>query len=346
MKLACVSAALAVSTLLALPMTAYATDIEQLSNAYSSALRGYQAALDEREANSAEIESLKEQIQQLDNSIARSQNELGETAALLYKESEHHTPVLDLIMGSSDFHDAVMRYDMYERVERYCVDRIQKLNAEQEQLGEQRSALEARKVELESKVTAAKKAADDAHKALLDAQHADGAKYFQVQGNNSNCGATSFIVCVNTLLHENRYTDNVAVWSSPSFGSDSTVDLVGKGRSWLLANGLADTIEMEYVPGDIHNTDELIAQLNQGRVVMMSAGPGSVWQRADNTETSPNVFSGGHYAMWYRYADGLFYCNDSSVQKEKGAGVTYTVEEMQQWLDGRGNHFAAVLYKK
>ena len=346
MKTAIVSAALVAAALVAAPATAYAADIEQLTNAYTSALQGYETALDEQEQNAQEIASIEQQITQVETAINRSQGELDETAVQLYKERNRVEPLLDLIIGSANFHDAVVRYDLYERVERYAAERIEQLSGERAQLGEQRNELEARKHEIESRVEEARLAADEAEQALRKASHTDGAQYHQTQGNNANCGATSFIVAVNTLLHENRFPDNVEVWKSPSFGSDSTTDLVAKGRSWLVANGLADQIIMDYVTGDMQTTAQLAEELKQGHVIVMSSGPSSVWQRADGTETKSSAFPGGHYMMCYHYEDGVFYCNDSSVGPEKGAGVKYTEAQMQQWLDGRGFHFAVSMYLK
>ena len=206
--------------------------------------------------------------------------------------------------------------------------------------------LENKREELQAKVDETQQAAEAAEAALRDADHSDGAEYQQTQGNGSNCGATAFIVCVNTLLHENKFTDNVKVWSGAGFEGDSTTNLAMKGQAWLAANDLSDTIGIETVPGDIRSTAQLQAVLEQGNVVVISSGAGSVWQRADGSKAGPGEYPDGHWIMFYQYEEGVFFANDSAVSKKLGAGVPYTEEQMQQWLDGRSTHFAVVLYKK
>lgn len=368
-KIASFAVALSMAALLGLPSMAFAGNVDQLSAAYTNALQGYEEALDEQEENADEIVIVEQEIAETEKAIVRTQDELGETAVALYKGTNRQSDLMNLVLSSDNFSEAVRRYDLYEKVQRFCADQVDQLVSEKQQLDEDRIQLEERKREIAEKVAAAKRAADAAHQALLDAVHTDGAKYHQVQGNNENCGATSFIVGVNTLLHENRFTDNVKVWSGPGFNGDSTANIVSKGKAWLLANGLADVIEIEDVKGDIHETEELAALLNDGCVVVISSGASSIWQRADGTETEAGAFPDGHYLVFYHYdadggdiddsdadgngatksdgtGEGIFYCNDSSVDAKKGAGVAYTEEQMQQWLDGRGNHFAVSMYKK
>ena len=346
LKRALMAAIVAVAALCAFPTMAFAEDVEQLSAAYTAALRGYEDAVDEQEQNAEEIAALETEIRETARAIDRAQGELNETAVSTYKGMRDSTPLIEMLLDSESFSDAVMRYETYEKVENYCMTRIQELEDERGRLSDHRDELETRKATIQAKVDKAKREADEAERALLLAMHADGAEYHQKQDVSENCGATAFIVTVNALLHENRYTDNEEVWSSDAFDEDSTVDLVSKGQAWLEENDLDDLIAMEYIEDDVHETDELVDELVQGHIVIMSSGPGSVWQRANGDETDDDAFPGGHYAMFYRYADGIFYCNDSSVDEDEGAGVEYDEDQMQQWLDGRENHFAVTMYLK
>ena len=180
---------------------------------------------------------------------------------------------------------------------------------------------------------------------LVIPDYSDGYLYHQQQGNSHNCGATSFAVAVNILLRENKYMDNVAIWKSKPFGQDSTSNLNVKGTKWLELNGLSSKIAIERVSGDIHYASELRAQLEQGRMVIISSGSGSVWQHADGTQET-NGHAAGHWIVFYYYKDGVFYANDSSHSATKGAGAPYTKAQMQQWLDGRATHGATIVYLK
>ena len=173
----------------------------------------------------------------------------------------------------------------------------------------------------------------------------DGYLYHQKQGNGKNCGATSFAVAVNILLRENKYLDNVAIWSSKAFNKDSTGLLNTKGTKWLEMNGLSSKMAIERVSGDIHYTSQMRAQLELGRMVIISSGSKSVWQHADGTQEVDGHGS-GHWIVFYYYANGVYYANDSSKSPEKGAGCPYTEAQMQQWLDGRSSHAATVVYLK
>ena len=333
-------------TLLAVPSTAFAADIESLSIAYTNALQGYENALGEREQNADEIKQVVQEIASTDQAVDRAQGELNETSAVLYKETRTHHTLFELILGSESFQDAVIRYDLYAKVERRCADRVKELAADRDELAEKREQLEARKVEIESKVEEAKRAAEEAEKALLAATHADGAEYHQVQGNGSNCGVTAFLVGVNILLNENRFTDNVKEWKSDSFDRDSTANLAAKGEDWLEDNDLSDIIEVTEVEGDVTKASQMKSLLDEGDVVIISSGSGSEWQLADGTKANANSHAEGHWVVFYRCEDNVFYCNDSSTSADKGAGCPYTKKQMQQWLDGRSYHFATVLHKK
>ncbi|MBR2833898.1 MAG: hypothetical protein IKE75_05735 [Bacilli bacterium] len=163
---------------------------------------------------------------------------------------------------------------------------------------------------------------------------AHGQDFHQVQGNGANCGATAAIVSVNTLLGENKYTDNVGEWNSAAFGGNSTVNLTEKSIAWLKEKGLDDKIEC--VDGSyINSPEELKNELESGHVVVSStSGTGNVFQYTDG---SPFDHSAGHFISFYKYEDGKYYANDSSLSS--GAGVTYNENQMQTWFDARpGRH--------
>ncbi len=324
---------------------AYASDRAQLQAEYQSALLNYENALGEQEQNAAEIVQVESDIEKTERAIERSRDDLGDTASALYKSKRKSNELVDLILGAGSFQDAVMRYETYERIEKYYYEQINKYVREQERLTAQRTRLERRKVELEQKVSNAKQAADDAHAALMDNLHLDGGAFHQTQGNGSNCGATAFIVGVNILLHESRYTDNVGVWNGPGFNGDSTTDLAYRSNVWLVANGLSGIITAEQLAGDIHSAAQLREQLEQGYLVVTSSGPGSVFYHADGGHAPEGSYPDGHWILFYCYQDGVYYANDSAVETAKGAGVPYSEEQVQQWLDGRGNHFSTVLKK-
>lgn len=325
--------------------SAYAETREELKNNYEVAVINYQAAVAENEKNDAEIVEVKQEISQTERKIDRAEDQLGDTAISLYKGSRRNDTLIELLLSSSGFQDAVIRFDQYEKIEEYYREKIGELSELKERLGTQKAKLEQRKVELEAKVTTAKQQADAAHAALLANMHTDGAKFHQAQGNGSNCGATAFIVGVNVLLHENRYIDNVAVWNGPGFNGDSTTDLAYRASVWLAANGLSSQIGVEYISEDIHTAQQLRDQLEQGYVVVISSGGGSVFQRADGNSAPAGSYPDGHWILFYCYDNGIYYANDSAVGAAQGAGCPYTEEQLQQWLDGRSYHHATVLKK-
>ena len=329
------------------PGVAFAASMDQLQAVYVSALRGYENALDQREQASAEIEATEREIEEAEQEREQAQEELGETATAYYKDSRRANVLLDIVLRSESFQDAVIRYDLYQKVERRCAERMEELEEQRDELESYKEELQARRDEIDERIEKARRVALAAEKALLEASHVDGHKYHQVQGNGSNCGATAFIVGVNILLNKNRFTDNVKVWEGPGFKGDSTNNLASRGKLWLVANKLDDEIGIEEVKGDIHKTSELKELLDDGNVVVISSGAASVWQYADGTKAGAGAFPDGHWVVFYRCDDDdIFYCNDSAVSRKKGAGCAYTKKEMQQWLDGRANHFATVLYAK
>lgn len=332
----------AVMPFLAVPQ-AYGVTLQELGQQYQAAVARYEMALGNQAQNQIEIDGLNNQIGATENALADSKERLARTVKSLYIGSKGQNSLLELLMNSSSFSDAVMRYDTYARIQKHYSGRIDALVEEQGDLNAQKASLEQRKQEIESELSEALQAVDAAEDALEKAKHLDGDKYHQVQGNGDNCGATAVAVGTNILLGEERFKDNVEVWKSPGFDGDSTSGLAARAQKWLESEGLSDRISVTELPGDIHKTDELKDQLEQGFVVVISAGSGSVWHYADGSEKGADAFPDGHWIVFYRYADGVFYANDSSSDAKLGAGCKYTVEQMQAWLDGRGNHFATVM---
>ena len=330
---------------LACAYPAFAATVDDLSATYKLATTVYQDTLAEQEENAKEITAVKKEIKEVKRELEASKENLGNSAVAIYKHERNRTDMLSMVLESESITDAMVRYDNYTRVQNYWTDTVEGIKQERAELGDKKDKLEKERDRISDKLFEALNAVEAAKAAMNDANHLDGARYHQRQGNNSNCGATSFIVGVNILLHENRYIDNVAVWSGAGFQGDSTQSLAFKGSTWLMAHGLSDVITCKTVAGDIHVADQLKAELEQGNVVVISSGSGSTWQRADGTE-APGLFPDGHWIVFYHYEDGVFYANDSSVGAAKGAGCKYTTRQMQQWLDGRGNHFAVSMSKK
>ena len=175
-----------------------------------------------------------------------------------------------------------------------------------------------------------------------NADTSGGAAYHQTQANNSNCGATSFTIAVNMLLGQDDKYDNLAVWSSSAFGSDSTVNVPGKGAQWLKDNNLDSKISCS--DASINSPEELKAQLQQGHVVVISSGDNAPFIYLDG---SSSYYSAGHFVCVYRYANGVYYVNDPAKGSDISAGVGYTEAQMKAWFDGRpGHHPCAVLARK
>lgn len=325
---------------------AFASTRDDLKNNYQSAVLNYENAVNDQARNEEKIVQVEGEIATNERKMAKTQEQLDKTAVSFYKGSRGNWVIVDLLLESSSFSDAVSRYEKYEKIEKYYRGKIEDLSLEKRGLDIKRNYLEERRAEIERAIDDAKRKAEEAALALLDNTHTDGASFHQRQGVGNNCGATAFIVAVNTLLHENRFIDNVAVWEGPGFNGDSTSDLGWRGSNWLIANGLFDLIEIVTVSGDIHTTQVMRDWLEEGYVVIVSSGSGSVWQRADGTQTEGDPFPDGHWIVFYRYEDGIYYANDSSVEAAKGAGCPYDEDQMQQWLDGRENHFAVAMKKR
>ncbi len=324
---------------------AHAESRDELKDSYQSAVIKYETAVQTQTDNEAEIVQVEGEITATEHKIELAEDELSNTAVVLYKETRGGRALVDMLLESTSFEEVVARYDQYEKIASYYQDKAVELAQEKQRLESHKKWLEARRAEIEKTVEEARLLAEAAALALLDNTHSDGAQFQQIQGVDNNCGATAFIVAVNTILHENRYMDNVAVWNGPGFEGDSTTDLAWRGANWLIANGLNDLISIETVPGDIHTVQDMRAWLEQGYVIVASSGPGSTWRWADGSEQT-GCFPYGHWVTFYRYEDGTFYANDSSTGAVKGAGIPYNEEQMQRWLDGRSNHFATALKKR
>ena len=338
------SIALAAACLQA-PVTANAQTLDDLQVTYQAAVAVYNDALDAQAQNEAESVEVDAQIEQLREEIAADTQRLNETAVKLYKENPGRGKLIDMILDTNSLDDAIACYDSYARIQQYYMDSIASVKEKRSDLELMQAKLERTHATILDDVENARLNALEAQEAYLDADHSDGSFYHQLQGNGSNCGATAFIVGVNILLHSNMFNDNVAVWSGPGFEGDSTTALGYKGAIWLAANGLSDQISVRTITGDIHTADELQYELEQGRVVVISSGSGSIWHYADGSAT-PGSFPYGHWIVFYCYQDGVFYANDSSASTRKGAGCPYTTVEMQRWLDGRSYHYAVSLERR
>lgn len=170
---------------------------------------------------------------------------------------------------------------------------------------------------------------------------ASGNEYHQTQGNGDNCGATSFLMAVNMLIGENKYTDNVAEWSGDIFQSDSTrIGGDDKPQRWLEKNKLENTIEVENVSGSM-SVDDVKQWLNDGYVVVTSSA-GAIFKQNDGTYKS----LGPHYILVYRYENGSFYINDPGSSAEQGAGVKYSEEDLKKFFAARPDNNMGLKLKR
>lgn len=170
----------------------------------------------------------------------------------------------------------------------------------------------------------------------------DGADYFQVQKNGVNCGATAFTVCLNMILglKGSGAFDNLAVWNSPSFGCDSTVNLAGKGRSFIAAQGLSSKVEMfDTSMPDATAPQQLKQELQSGHLVILSSGAAAHFLRTDGSYATYE----GHFIMFYNYSNGTYFCNDSS--SALGGGVPYSAADIQQFFNGRPGHHTPIIVR-
>lgn len=324
---------------------ASAETLDDLEFQYHAAESAYEDAVQAQQENEDSIVALQEEIQELEQEIAEEQDDLDESAVQLYKSFPGRGKIVDMLLDCKSLDEAITCYENIQRIQRYYAESVKALAGQRDDLSAKQGELEEKRWALSDDIAEAKSKMEAAGAAYQDAIHSDGAYFHQRQGNGSNCGATAFIVGVNILLHENRFTDNVAVWKGAGFNGDSTTDLASKGALWVAVNQLSDQIGVETIPGDIHTADELKAELDQGNVVVISSGSGSTWCYA-NGKAESGQFPYGHWIVFYYYQDGVFYANDSSVTASKGAGCPYTEADMQAWLNGRGNHFAVRMFKK
>lgn len=172
----------------------------------------------------------------------------------------------------------------------------------------------------------------------MAADNANGAKYHQKQKNSHCCGATAVAVGMNILLGESKF-DGLAVWNSKQMGQDTKhYDLVKKTESFIKANKLGGKLKSFAIAGgrDTKSTDYYKKALEKGYVVISSSGAGAKFRHKDGTYKLHN----GHWIVFYRYENGVFYANDSSQSKSKGAGAPYKTADLKQWLNARDVHAA------
>lgn len=319
--------------------------VQSLTSDYLAAVDEYQAALDRQAENSEAIRAVETEIDEAEAKLSKSQVHLEAASIEMYKNGIQPGELLETVLAAPSISESATLYDDYMRLEAHRRQQCEDARLECEQLRGGLASLEAQRDQLFAEVVAMRQEVADAKAALRRIVHLDGDKFHQTQGNGVNCGATAFIVGVNTLLGENRFTDNVGVWASKAFGRDSTISLVEKGNAWLRDNGLDGLIDFQYVKGDIHESADLRAELEKGNIVVISSGSGSEWQRVDAAESKKGLYPGGHWICFYGYSEGIFYANDSAVSAKRGAGCPYTEKQMQQWLDGRSYHVACVLSK-
>lgn len=187
---------------------------------------------------------------------------------------------------------------------------------------------------------------------------AEGEKYHQQQGYNNDgdqliskdaldaaCGATTFTIGVNMLLGENKY-NNVDVWESSIFGRDSTTcGTSDKTERWIKENGLDSKIEVKNHPVDVTSPKEIEEWLNDGYIVQISSGGDAPVFLANDGNGIP-VHKSGHYILFYKYENGSFYADDPALNKKAGAGVKYSSDDLQKWLDARPHNHSGVLMKR
>lgn len=170
--------------------------------------------------------------------------------------------------------------------------------------------------------------------------HADGASYHQTQGTQVNCGAASFTIALNMMLGLKGASayDNVAVWRSAAFGSNSTYNLSGKGMQFLVNEGLANKVT--FYSGGIGSVEAMKAELTAGHIVCISSGKASTFRYNDG---STNHYD-GHFICFYNYSGGTFFVNDPA--RPTGFGVPYSEADLAQWLGGRSYHGVGIMAAK
>ena len=165
------------------------------------------------------------------------------------------------------------------------------------------------------------------------AQHGD--KYWQVQGNGQNCGMTSFLMAVNTLIGENKYTNNVREWRNVgSYSEDIGCSGSTRAQRWLKQKGLDKRLNATDVD-TVTSKQELIKRLNRGEVVVVSAG-GRVFKRNDGSK----VYHKGHYICFYKTENGCCYANDPAKNSKLNVGVKYTSKDLDAFFANYHNSVA------
>ena len=302
----------ALACALACVAPAYADTLEELEEGYRLAYAEYESLLGQQAEvesdisdNGDKIKQTEVEISQAESEIDRNAQALSETAVALYKYYPESGSIVDAVLGSSSIGEALNCLEGYARIQGSYTDQLRsfkelkaQLDTKKQELSDLRKNLKEQKKQLKAQVHEAKVSAAEWLAAYRDLDHSDGELYHQRQGNNKNCGATAFIMGVNILLHENRFTDNVGVWASSAFKKDSTGAIARKGTAWLRANGLDDQMVIENVSGDIHSAEKMRAELEQGNVIITSSGSGSIWQYTDGP-AKKGAHSRGHYIVFY-----------------------------------------------
>ena len=160
----------------------------------------------------------------------------------------------------------------------------------------------------------------------------NGADFHQTQQSGENCGITSLMVAVNMLLGENRFTDNVGEWNSLGSYTEA-IGWTGGGdqaQHWIESKGIQDQVEVTSVES-VHNTQDLMAHLEAGEVVVASAS-GAVFKRNDGSKVSLN-----HYICFYLGTDGNVYANDSSAGADQAGSVYYSAGDLDAFFSAGSN---------
>jgi len=172
---------------------------------------------------------------------------------------------------------------------------------------------------------------------------ANGQQYWQVQQNGENCGMTAFMVAVNTVLGENKYTNNAEEWENYGCYSEA-IGFSGcdQAQTWVNDHGLSDKVVVTGVQ-NVNSKEELYEHLNKGEVVVSSSGGANIFKRNDGSYEN----YAGHYITFYRTENGNVYANDSSVgDPSLASGVEYTPEDLDNWFAAPGNHGSITVARK
>lgn len=189
---------------------------------------------------------------------------------------------------------------------------------------------------------------------------ANGDEYAQFQGRHYDsgemsddiddgamgaaCGATAFTVGVNMLLGQRHKYCNCETWHE--MGSDSTTigwDGGAKGSKWLKEKGLDSQIEITGT-NDIKNREDLLNKLKEGNVCVVSSANKdgkAVFVLADGSKRS----SGGHYILFYKYENGIFYADDSSGLSA-GGGMQYKDSDVDEFFSAREEDGGSISIKR